>query len=53
MGGIPIEQVFVDLDALVLELGENKQLTATYEPSDATQYSTILDYQQPIGCNSE
>lgn len=35
-GGIPIEQVFVDLEALMLELGENKQLTATYEPSDAT-----------------
>lgn len=34
--GIPIEQVYLDLDTLALELGENKQLTATYEPSDAT-----------------
>lgn len=34
--GIPIEHVFVDLETLVLELGENKQLTATYEPSAAT-----------------
>lgn len=34
--GIPIEHVFVDLETLVLELGENKQLTATYDPSDAT-----------------
>lgn len=36
VSGIPIEQVFVDLDAMVLELGESKQLTASYEPSDAT-----------------
>lgn len=36
VSGIPIEQVFVDLDAMVLELGETKQLTASYEPSDAT-----------------
>lgn len=35
-GSIPIEQVFVDLEALVLELGETKKLTATYEPADAT-----------------
>lgn len=34
--GVPIEQVFVDLEALVLELGENRQLTASYEPADAT-----------------
>ena len=34
--GIPIEQVFLDFESITLELGDNKQLTAGYEPSDAT-----------------
>ena len=40
--GIPIEQVFLNLYDLVLELGETKQLTSTYEPLDAT--NTVLSW---------
>ncbi len=34
--GIPVEQVYLDLNSLLLELGESRQLNATYQPADAT-----------------
>ena len=41
-GDVPVTKVFLDINDLLLELGDSKKLTESYEPYDAT--STIMSW---------